>query len=152
MLSFGLPAVVHPGEIFPNVSVLGKLCIHVFANGVMKKFFTRYLNIWKKMPPMRTLVFTQQQLELIKAVQIQKRGRKFRSKSAYWHKFRWKNNQNPCSCRRTGKPGIHQADCRANSRQYTGHWNIVKHKGRQYTCRQGIWNAGNTKIHRGPGS
>jgi len=50
--------------------------------------------------PMRTLVFTQQQLELIKAVQIQKRGRKFRSKSAYWHKFRWKNNQNPCSCRR----------------------------------------------------
>jgi len=45
MLSCGLRAVVRPGETFLNVSVHGKLCIHVFANGVMKELFKRCLNI-----------------------------------------------------------------------------------------------------------
>jgi len=56
ILYCGLPSVVCLGDIFPNVLVHGKLCIHVFVNGVMKEFFTRYFNIWKKMLTARTLV------------------------------------------------------------------------------------------------
>ena len=45
MLSCGLRAVVRPGETFLNVSVHGKLWIHVFANGVTRGLCLKYLSI-----------------------------------------------------------------------------------------------------------
>ena len=45
MPCYGLPAAVHLGETFLNVSVHGRRSIPVSANGVMREHFLGYLKI-----------------------------------------------------------------------------------------------------------